>query len=334
MQRGVNLIIRWNFKNIVMQLAVLLMGTFIYAKPAPEPDWFKNYRKTYPNSEYIAQRGSGTSAEDAKTDAASQLARYFQSSVTANLETAMTSITTGSEIQEETRIIDEVSVTSEVEFIGLEFTESYFYKPENKWYAVAYIVREDAWIQYKPKIDAARKQFNNFYKKAAAEEDPYTKISLLKNALDSSINYMEKLEYGRIILPQEEEKYESDLDLISEIPSVIETEMKKLTVTVQVSGDYGNIIETAVKNVLKKNGFIVAQNGNYIALVNVDSNITGQDPYAIYPAVQVTVESTAGKAVAAYESKITEKTVAYTVENAQKKAFPKLAEKINQEMKF
>lgn len=49
----------------------------------------------------------------------------------------MSSITTGSSIQEETRVIDEVNVTSEVEFIGLEFTESYYYKPEKKWYAVA-----------------------------------------------------------------------------------------------------------------------------------------------------------------------------------------------------
>ena len=29
-----------------------------------------------------------------------------------------------------------------------------------------------------------------------------------------------------------------------------------------------------------------------------------------------------------------EKTVAYSLENAQKKAFPKLAEKINEEIKF
>lgn len=79
-----------------------------------------------------------------KTDAASQLARYFQSTVSANLSTIMSSITTGSSIQEETCVIDEVNVKSEVEFIGLEFTESYYYKPGKKCYAVAYMIREDA----------------------------------------------------------------------------------------------------------------------------------------------------------------------------------------------
>lgn len=102
----------------------------VFAKKVPEPEWFKNYKKVYPNSEYIAQRGSGATAEDAKTDAASQLARYFQSTVSANLSTVMSSITSGTSIDEETRVIDEVNVTSEVEFIGLEFTESWFYKPE------------------------------------------------------------------------------------------------------------------------------------------------------------------------------------------------------------
>ncbi|MCQ2592325.1 MAG: LPP20 family lipoprotein [Treponema sp.] len=108
------------------------ISTFCFAKPNPEPDWFKNYRTVFPNSEYLAQRGSGVTAEDAKTDAASQLARYFQSTVSANLSTTMSSITTGSSIQEETLVIDEINVTSEVEFIGLEFTESYYYKPEKE----------------------------------------------------------------------------------------------------------------------------------------------------------------------------------------------------------
>ena len=184
------------------------VSTVCFAKPkSVEPDWFKNYRTVFPNAQYLAQRGSGTTAEEAKTDAASQLARYFQSTVSANLSTTMSSITTGSSIQEETRVIDEVNVKSEVEFIGLEFTESYFYEAEKKWYAVAFIVREEAWFQYKPKIEGEKTKFYAFLKKANAEEDSYTKISLYKSAWKVSEDFMEKLEYGRIINPKEEEKY-------------------------------------------------------------------------------------------------------------------------------
>lgn len=65
-------------KNEIFILLAFI-SSFCFAKPAPEPEWFRNYKKSYPNLEYIAQRGSGKTAEDAKTDAASQLARYFQS---------------------------------------------------------------------------------------------------------------------------------------------------------------------------------------------------------------------------------------------------------------
>ena len=197
-------------KKTVIFFILCSFAAVCFAKPKSEPEWFKNYRSVFPNSEYLAQKGSGTTAEDAKTDAASQLARYFQSTVSANLSTTISSITTGSFVQEEIRVIDEVNVSSEVEFIGLEYTESYYYKPEKKWYAIAYMVREDAWIQYKPKIEAEKAKFYSFLKKAELEEDSFTKISLYKSAWKVSVDFVEKLEYGRIINHKEEEKYSSD----------------------------------------------------------------------------------------------------------------------------
>lgn len=310
------------------------ISTVCFAKPSQEPEWFRNHRKQFPSSEYLAQRGSGTTAEDAKTDAASQLARYFQSTVSANLSTTMSSITAGSSVQEETRVIDEVNVTSEVQFIGLEFTESWYYKAEKKWYAVAYIVREDAWVQYRPKIESEKTKFHSFLKKAESEEDPYTKISLYRSAWKASGDFMEKLEYGRIINPREEEKYSADRTEIAEIPSKIEKEQKKLTVRVNIEGDYGNIVETAVKNALEKCGFVVGTKGTYTAQAVVFSNPSGEDPVSVMPAVTVLIKNSMEKSVYSYEAKLTEKTVAYTLENAQKKAFPKLAEKIREEIKF
>ena len=321
-------------KKKIILFCLFVVAVSCYAKPAPEPEWFRKYKKVYPNSEYLAQRGSGKTAEDAKTDAAGQLARYFQSTVSANLSTTMSSITAGSSVQEETRVVDEVNVSSEVEFIGLEFTESWYYKAEKKWYAVAYMNREDAWVQYKPKIESEKTKFYSFLKKAESEEDPYTKISLYKSAWKASSDFLEKLEYGRIINPKEEEKYSQDRDAVSDLPSRIEAEQKNLTLEVRMSGDYANIIETAVKNAFGRNGFVVGDKGNYVAEVAVSSNPSGSDPVAIVPAVTVTIKNRNGKAIYSYETNLTEKTVAYTLENAQKKAFPKLAEKINQEINF
>lgn len=325
-------------KRIIFLIIYVCISSVLIAKPKQNnqsaPEWFQNYRAVFPNSEYLAQRGSGVTAEDAKTDAASQLARYFQSTVSANLSTTMASITAGSSVQEETRVVDEVNVTSEVEFIGLEFTESYYYKPEKKWYVVAYMIREDSWIQYKPKIEAEKIKFYSFLKKTESEDDSFTKISLYKSAWNVSGDFMEKLEYGRIINPKEEEKYSVDRAEVAKLPSKIEKEQKNLTIVVNLKGDYGNIVETSIKTALEKGGFIVGENGNYTADVLVSSNPNGENPVTIMPAVIVSIKNSGGKAVFSYETKLTEKTVAYSLENAQKKTFPKLAEKINQEIKF
>ena len=320
-------------KKTVIFFILCTFAAVCFAKPKSEPEWFKNYRSVFPNSEYLAQKGSGTTAEDAKTDAASQLARYFQSTVRANLSTTMSSITTGSSIQEETRVIDEVNVSSEVEFIGLEYTESYYYKPEKKWYAIAYMVREDAWIQYKPKIEAEKTKFYSFLKKAESEEDIFTKISLYKSAWKVSVDFVEKLEYGRII-NHKEEKYSSDRMTIAELPSRIEKEQKNLTIRVNISGDYGNIVETSIKSSLEKGGFIIGESGNYTADVVVLSNPNGENPVTIMPAIIVSIKNDKNKGVFSYEANLSEKTVAYSLENDQKKAFPKLAEIINQGIKF
>ena len=63
-------------------------------------------------------------------------------------------------------------------------------------------------------------------------------------------------------------------------------------------------------------------------------NPNGENPVTIMPAVIVSIKSREGKAVFSYEAKMMEKTVAYSLENAQKKAFPKLSKKINVEIKF
>ena len=111
-------------------------------------------------------------------------------------------------------------------------------------------------------------------------------------------------------------------------------ELKNLTVKVSVSGDYGDIIATAVKKVLSENGFVVGNSGNYLASVIVESNVSGSEPLVIMPSVEIKVESKDGKPVCAYSTAAKEKTPSYSLDKAQKKAFPLLAEKILQEMKF
>ncbi len=299
------------------------------AKTAPE--WVQNYKKVYPDSEYLAQRGSGDSAEKAKTDATSALARYLKANVNANLTATMTSVASGYSIDEKTSVVDDVSVQSEVELFGLEYTEPYYLKENSKWYCVAYLNRSNAWNQYKPQIEISKNTFSSLYKNAEKETDSFMRLSLYKKALEQGKVLLQKLEYGRIINPKEEAAYQKERDDVSKIPADFEASKQKCAVFITVENDYNKMIQTALSSALSKSGFLVVKNkaeANYTAKVEIDNNVLGENPFSIKPNLNLKIASSEERTVFSYESEADEKSLGYTIESAQKKAFPKLSKQM------
>lgn len=318
-------------KRTFLLVALFVLSFGIFAKPQVMPDWVQNYRKVYPNSEYLAQRGSGDSAEKAKTDAIGALSRYFQSSVNASLSTTLSSVTTNDSIYEKTVVVDEVNVQSQVEFFGLEYTEPFYVKSEKKWYCVVYMNRDEAWQQYKPQIDIKKNSFSGLYKNLEKETDYFTKLGMCKKVWTVGTELLQKLEYGRIINPSEEAQYQKERDEIAEIPVIFETAKQNCSVYININSDYNKMISTAVSTVLTDTGFTVAKTkaeANYVAEINVDDNETGADPVSIKPSVNIKISSKKAKTVFSYEVTSDEKSIGYTIESAQKKSYPKLTEQI------
>lgn len=318
-------------KKTITIFTAALLCTAVFAKTEPPPEWVAKHRALYPDSEYLAQRGSGKSAEAAQTDAMSQIARYFQTNVSANLSTTMQSITSGASVDERMTVVDDVRVSSEVSLFALEHTEPYYFKKEKKWYCVAYMNRATAWKQYKPQIDGALKTFLGQYENAVAEGDPFTRISRCKTAWDAGGTLLEKLEYGRIISPKDEAVYSGERDKVAQIPVIAETAKKECTVFVDAPGDYNRTIEQAVSTALSKCGLTVAKTtagANYTASVLIDDGESGSEPLSIMPAVSIKITGRGGNSVYSYETAAKEKAVAYTLENAKKKAYPALAKEI------
>lgn len=197
-----------------MKKTCLFMAAFcclvpLYAKKATMPEWVQSYRTVFPDSEYLAQRGSGDTAEKSKTDATAALSRYFKTSVNANL-----SVTAANSTEEKTLVVDDVNVQSEVELFALEYTEPFYYKAEKKWYCVVYMNRNDAWQQYKPQIEIKKNSFNGLYKNLENEPDCFSKAGMCGKVWRSATELLEKLEYGRIINPKEEAACQNERDKI------------------------------------------------------------------------------------------------------------------------
>ena len=89
---------------------------------AAAPDWITNYRTVFPDSEYIAQRGRANTEENAKTEAVAHIARYFQTSVNANLKTSIQSVASGERVLESTSIVNDIEAKSQVDLFAVEYT--------------------------------------------------------------------------------------------------------------------------------------------------------------------------------------------------------------------
>lgn len=323
-------------KKIISVFIFSLYFSVLFAKPSSAPEWLQNYRNVYPNSQYLVQRGSGDSAEKAKTDATVALSRYFQTNVNANLSTTMTSVTTNNSIDEKTVVVDDVNVQSQVEFFGLEYTEPYYLKSEKKWYCVVYLNREAAWQQYKPQIDIKKNSFNGLYKNLEKETDSFKKLSLCKKVWNSGKELMEKLEYGRIINPNEEAAYQSERDVFAEIPVIFEDAKQNCSIYIRINRDYNQSVSTAVSTELTDCGFNVVKNqaeSNYTAEISVDENITGNEPLSIKPSIDLKIVSKDGKTVYSLQQVAGEKSIGYSLESAQKKSYPKLSKELQEAIK-
>lgn len=334
---------RNNMKRTLTAILVFILCTSVFAaKALPMPDWVQNYKTVYPSKKYLAQRGTGDTAEKAMTDATAALSRYFQTNVNANLSTTMTSLSVntgskkGSSLEESVLVVDEVNVQSQVDFFGLEYTDPYYVKKEKKWYCVVYMDRSEAFTQYKPQIDISRNAFNNYYKKLVKEEDYFTRIGMCTKAWSFAEELLKKLEYARIIDAAKEAEYQKERDLISEIPVILQDAKENCSVFIKVEGDYGRIISTSLSSVFSDSDFSVTKNeaeANYTAEVTVENNEAGSDPLSIKPGVNIKLMNRSCKTVFSYEIIAEKKTVSFTLEGAQKKAYPVLAKELEEAVK-
>lgn len=302
-------------KSVFLSVCVVLIASAAFAKNEPPPPWVTN--PVVPNEEFLRQRGTGATADEARLEAAAALARYFKASVSANL---------GSSVQ---GVSDDVSVKSEVNFFTLEYTEPFFYK--KKWHCMAFIRCDDAWAQFKPYIKLERSTFLGQYESAKSEKDPFVRLSKCTTAQEAGKTFLERLDYGRVISPKNEAKYSGDREKVASIPVLFEASKKECVVFVSSDNERNGAIAQAVSSALSLCGFAVtktAAGASHTASVEVEDNAIGSDPIAIKPSVNIKITGTGGRAVYSCETTAGERTVSYTLDGARKKAYPKLAQKI------
>lgn len=316
-------------KRTFVSLFVLPALAFIFsacastsAKPLPPPAWMPEPEAVFPKAEYIVQIGDGVSETDAQAQAVQAIGQYINTTVRSNL----TALKTDGSFD----YSNLVQLTSNVEMFGLEITEGWYSADMNKWYAVAYINRNEAWTQYVPVIDQAKREFYAFYDKAEAEEEPFIANHYLAAAWDAGFPFLTALETGRLIDPNREKAYNGDREKIAAIPARQKEAFTNATLTLAVEEDSANTVTSCLSDVFSDLGFTVSKKtaGAYTLDVIIEDNaVTDGEMTLVYPSLELALTNRNGRVIFSWSCALG-KSAAYSLDKARQRGFAALVAEI------
>ena len=280
-------------------LLICLTTFCVYGKDKNTvPEWVLNYQLVYPESEYIAQKGSGKKSDLAKNEAVANLSYYFETTVNARRESNYKSIqTTENQKYKNTTVqetIRDTSVTSATTLQSVEFTEPFYNKKDKTWHCLAYIKRKNAWTNFEPELRLAKDNFMNYYKKATEENEAFYVIQNLNSALNNGWDFFDKYTYAQFLSEElTSQNYKEDMSIFSSLSSLIQSKKDQCPIFIESSNDYGNQLYSCLSGILRENGFIVTKNKNdcmYTLKGNVSYDAFNDDDLFVYnPSILISI---------------------------------------------
>ena len=264
-----------------------------------QPNWVTDYKYLYPESEYIVQRGSGATADEAKHYAVQAIAEYMSSQIHSKRIVNLKNVQYDDNIINEKYIENQIDVISDIEILGLEYTEPWKHRQTGTWYCVAYINRETAWKIYEPKIRVKRNKFYAFYQKAQEEQEPFFKIHYYGEAKKSGKTFIDSLSYAQMLSEKlTDEKYKNDIIFLSRISVLQEQVKQECPIYISIKDDESDIVYASINKTLSENGFVITKNkiqSIYIAEVDLEHNLNQiNSVFFITPSATVSIKGNNG----------------------------------------
>ena len=302
----------------------------------PEPEWITNKNGVFPDTLYLAQLGTGTTATEARNNSVAQLASYFNTTVRSLIEGETFTYNSSNDPGKVERTIKSSTVTyTDLDLFALETEEPYFLNRENKWYCCAHINRKDAWNQYEPLVRDNKNTFYSIFSLAKETQEPLERIKIYSQTEKASEEFLASL-YRATMFSKKltDEAFGEDRAVIASIPGFVQKEKNNCIMCIKTDGDFGGTVSSAVNNIFAQIGFTTSDNADksyYIVetVVNYDE-IKEDDLFVYHPSVKVTVKSKE-KTLYVYENKL-DRVLSYNETKAKKSACDGITELLQKEL--
>ena len=293
----------------------------LYAQEIPL--WISGKNVYFPSDTYLSALGVGETNQASREDAISQLALYFNSTITVN-NTTGTSITETRDSVDKTRSLSsEISVFSEAELPPLSFTEAFFHKKSGKWYVCAYIDKKEAADIYAAEVQTGIKNVELTLQNLQTSSY-FTKFVDLSKTL-KKLNTLQKTAEKLTVLDFTKGKniHSAVLALKRECEAQRQTVKDRMKFSIHIEHDFDDAVAIALQEILESEGFIYDPNGELCVQGSVKTAITENNAGVfVTPRLSLNIIDTknGGKSLASY-AKAYKKWGHINVEGAQKKAF-------------
>ena len=320
-------------------LALYFFTQFVFCFAEKTPTWINNYESEFSKTQYIARLGSGSSVENARADALSQIAGFFKSEVLVNTKASSQMKNNGEKTVKNQEIDQNIQVISDITLTAVEFNTPYYDKKKKTYYVVAYIERKNGWQSIESKILQQKTKFDSFLELSKKADDSILKYKYLTKAKTSGDELISTLYMGFLFDPEKKKEYRNLVAEISQNLDLETLDSYRIPVRVVSTGDYENTITSRVVEVLKIKNFSPyfeqKNNSDSIAKVEIHSNEKISDEiHSISPDVSVTIcNADETRSFYTYQNSWG-KTANFSLQQAQKKALPKSPAEIKKAFKM
>lgn len=302
----------------------------------PEPQWITDKKGVFPDSEYLAQLGTGANAAEARNNSIAQLASYFNTNVKSLVQgETYTYNTQNDESKTERTIKSSVVTYTDLDLFALETAEPYYLIREQKWYCCAYINRKTAWNQYEPYVRDAKNKFYSIFSLAQKTQEPLERIKIYSQAEFASEEFLGCLYRAYMFSkPLTDQAFGDDRAVVASIPGYVQKEKNNCIMCAAVENDMGGIISSTINKIFSGMDFTMSDNlekAYYTVDIRIDYGRLTEDDLVIYfPSVKVSIKSKE-KTLYVYENKL-DRIMHYNESKAQTKALDGIAALLEKEL--
>ena len=286
-------------RRITLMLLIVLPVT-AFSQEAPR--WLTQRGLVYPPGMYIVGVGEGRSRKEAEERAVAQISLFFKTTVNDSRSLLYNYNEALGKSVESTSLNQSTLISSEVEFFGVKFAESYT-DTSRIVHALAYLDREEVLQVYDTRIQNNTLLLGGLLERYEHGPNPYAALQKLRQAKSIADITGGYADMATLVNSAAASRYASFPALAARLDRAIENSQKRLTVTVENNDERVRPIALKAAEFLRKEGFLITQtNGEYTLALMVELNEgTTKNYHTVQPLLDITFGLKNGEPLARYQ---------------------------------